>query len=829
MTNLEALITNIERCSEVEGCTKVTFPTLKKLSVNDVITIWGGVSKQVRQLLMMTKPRAVTVTGLGTFHIKKWLSFENGQVFTFRRPVFSPSKTLGQIRNLKHRCVRVPDDMKIVVLSYENMRLNVPYSKEIVQSCLEETLQYFYRILTNREDTDFTLKDFGTLAIRGQRVKMTFSEGFLHSLNKSTYVVEKLIAKKLVRLDKETALFPSHFGRAHLFPQFEIKAVPRLARERLAEEEILNAQASLLHTLKLAQRRLSPSTLATAEAKEEAEEETKAKESPGRLFPVCPDTEGRQHKETPRKRLKLPLLASEDHRHTGQEALSVLGVQVGGKLEASVASKEKEETREAKRVTFPKLLEQQDEGQRDKMWMGQQRQEEEDSLSSPEITCDTKDDLQKLEAWIQERKQLRSQLKSFGDVEKWLSHKPTFTKLEERVRKRITAARVDQRARSKSVETDRPDCSPPPRSQTRKKGSLPLICAPYPQALIALHNLLHQQKLTMVDIFRKAGMEQRKIMRADFIKVIKETKVPISDKELEDVVIFLTSSKRRNYISSEDLIECQKQWQEMRKGQPKETGEDTQPWVWRNACKAATSPPSAGDKAVGMKPCSPTEPKEKLILLEVPPVNTEPDRRHLDWDEMEEIGKRSRESRRLEKIKDSPIEWKEKCRLVRSGDAPVDEHCLPSTIEGDMGALVDHYRRNAVVNYLNCSKQCKERNICLTDKALQRGLLHPGDKIIKEGEDVRKIRQPGGYYSTGHADATSPLSMSRSKSASGKQAKEAENRRLEKNKNQKSSDNNFWPGHLLDKMRLYFPDKEPDRAHALFSYVHPTRPAYRGI
>lgn len=90
--------------------------------------------------------------------------------------------------------------MKIVVLSYENMRLNVPYSKEIVQSCLEETLQYFYRILTNREDTDFTLKDFGTLAIRGQRVKMTFSEGFLHSLNKSTYVVEKLIAVSLLFL-----------------------------------------------------------------------------------------------------------------------------------------------------------------------------------------------------------------------------------------------------------------------------------------------------------------------------------------------------------------------------------------------------------------------------------------------------------------------------------------------------------------------------------------------------------------------------------------------------------------------------------------------------
>ncbi|NXI70579.1 EFC12 protein, partial [Anseranas semipalmata] len=444
---------------------------------------------------------------------------------------------------------------------------------------------------------------------------------------------------------------------------------------------------------------------------------------------------------------------------------------------------------------------------------------EEDSLSSPEITCNTKDDLQKLEAWIQERKQFRSQLESFADVEKWLSHKPSFTILEERVKKRREAARVDRRAKSKSDVTDSLDCSPPPKSsQPRKKGSPPLICAPYPQALITLHNLLHKQKLTMVDIFKKAGMDQRKIMRADFIKIIKEKKVPISDKELEDVVIFLTSSKRGNYISMEDLIGCQKQWLEMRKEQPKEINTATR--------RAATSPPSAGDKATGMKPCSPPKPKAKLILLEVPPVNTEPEQRHLTCDEMEEIGKLSREQRRLKKIKDSPIEWKEKCRMVRSGDVPVDEHCLPSTVEGNMGALVDQYRRNTVVNYLNCSKVCKESNVHVTEPVLQKGLLHPGDKIIREGEDIRKIRQPGGYYTTGHADALPSLSMSRSRSASGNQAKEAENRALQKNKNQKSSDNKFWPGHLLDKMRLYFPEKEFDRAHALFSYVHPTRPAY---
>ncbi|NXK53668.1 EFC12 protein, partial [Chauna torquata] len=451
----------------------------------------------------------------------------------------------------------------------------------------------------------------------------------------------------------------------------------------------------------------------------------------------------------------------------------------------------------------------------------QKLQEEEDSLSSPEITCDTEDDLQKLEAWIQERKQFRSQLESFADVKKWLSHKPCLSSLEERVGKRIKACTADRSAKSKSAVTDSLDVSICCSSQPRKKGSVPLIYAPYPQALVTLHNLLRKKKLTMVDVFKKAGMEQRKITRADFIKVIKETKVPVSDKDLEDVVIFLTSSKRGNYITSEDLAECQKQWLEMRRGQPRETRTATY--------KTATSPPSAGDKAKGTKPCSPIKSEAKLIHLEVPPVSTEPERRHLSCEDMEENGKLWREKRRLKKNKDSPIEWKEKCRLVRSGDAAVDEHCLPSTVEGDMGALVDQYRRDAVVNYLNCSKLCKESNVRIPEPALQKGLLHPGDKIIKEGEDVRKIRQPGGYYTTGHADASSAVSTSRSRTASGNQAKEAENRRLQRKKNQKSSDNKFWPGHLLDKLYLYFPDKELDRAHALFSCVHPTRPAYYGI
>ncbi|NWQ89786.1 EFC12 protein, partial [Burhinus bistriatus] len=449
------------------------------------------------------------------------------------------------------------------------------------------------------------------------------------------------------------------------------------------------------------------------------------------------------------------------------------------------------------------------------------------------ITSNMEEGLQTAEAWIQLRRHFRSELESLGDIERWLTQKPFLTQQEKRYLQRIKARRADRRAAVESAMTDSLDLSSK-SSQPRKKGTVPLICAPYPQALVMLHNLLHEKKLRMVAVFKAAGMDGRKIKREDFIKVIKETKVPISDKDLEDAVIFLTSSKPGNFIRPEDLIDCQKQWLEMRKGQSQETK--------TAQFQKAPFPPSAGDTAKGMEPHAPTKPERKLIHLEVPPVNTEPEQRHLSYEDMEDIGKQLRERRRWKKNKDSPLERKEKCRMVRSGDGPVDEHCLPSTVETDFGALVDQYRRKAVVSYTQSSKLCKERNVHITNPTLQKALLHPGDRIIKEGEDTRKIRQPGGYYSIGRADARSPGSTSRSGSASGSQATEAENRffsfpfppaffhrHLQRNKMQKTSDNKFWPGHLLDKLCLYFPEKQHDRAHALFSCVRPTKPVYCGI
>lgn len=51
--------------------------------------------------------------------------------------------------------------------------------------------------------------------------------------------------------------------------------------------------------------------------------------------------------------------------------------------------------------------------------------------------------------------------------------------------------------------------------------TIPLINAPYPESLMMLHNLLHKQKLKLVELFNKVDRTKTmKFRRGDFIKII---------------------------------------------------------------------------------------------------------------------------------------------------------------------------------------------------------------------------------------------------------------------------------------------------------------------
>uniref|UniRef100_A0A674K1Y2 EF-hand calcium binding domain 12 n=1 Tax=Terrapene triunguis TaxID=2587831 RepID=A0A674K1Y2_9SAUR len=394
----------------------------------------------------------------------------------------------------------------------------------------------------------------------------------------------------------------------------------------------------------------------------------------------------------------------------------------------------------------------------------------------------------------EEPSELRSQLDSLVDVEKWLSQKLCTTEQEDRVLENLQNCRAMRKAERQLAAT------------RNLEVSVCLIPPPF--------ELLHCRT------WKKADKDKKQFMRSDFIKVIKG----VCRKQVKNIRLkFCPSSvgvtplkpTRRADLTT---MACPR-------------------FHTRKAVsKTVSRPASAAGKTKETQPLAPSEPGAKLTLLEVPPIHTEPDRRPLTYEEMEEIGKRCRDRKRWEKV--NPIQWLERCRLVRSGNKAIDEHCLPSTMESEMGEITDQHRRTCYMVYLQCLKLCKEYNIPLTEKVLEKALLYPGDKIIKEGAYVRKIKQPGGPYTTmdgSHHQRQLLLSRQGLRNALKRNAKNGFLiffRCLHakwSNLSYKSHDNNFWPGHLLDKLRIYLPQIEPNQEHALFSYVHPTPPVYPGV
>lgn len=67
------------------------------------------------------------------------------------------------------------------------------------------------------------------------------------------------------------------------------------------------------------------------------------------------------------------------------------------------------------------------------------------------------------------------------------------------------------------------------------------------------------------------------------------------------------------------------------------------------------------------------------------------------------------------------IQYEERCRLVRSGTKSFDDHCLPSTISGEMEELVNMTRRDNFLVYLQCWELCESYGLSLAEDILMRG------------------------------------------------------------------------------------------------------------
>ncbi|XP_066899500.1 EF-hand calcium-binding domain-containing protein 12 isoform X4 [Kogia breviceps] len=374
-------------------------------------------------------------------------------------------------------------------------------------------------------------------------------------------------------------------------------------------------------------------------------------------------------------------------------------------------------------------------------------------------------------AWLTQRLRVRQDLESFGNIERWLQNKSRLTPSEAKV----------------------------------------------------LHES-HKER-------------EARLMRQ--LATPRDTKVgvPLKIREVEDIVIYLSSLGKHNSITVDNLASTYKQWS---LAQQKST-----------LATAAANYRSANDSG---SPQSPSKKQQvnlapeplKMDLLPMPVVNTEMEAQPVTPEEMEDVGKRYREKKQQNKLPTPSIQYTEQCRLVHSGSKHFDEHCLPSTIHGEMEAVLNRSRTGTFLVYLQCWKLCKSYRLPLTEDILVRALMYPEDKIIFQEDQVLPIRQPGGYYSD--LKIISPtLALLRSQGVSRPVAQKPGKNMLKKIKKvsfkkfeeftrklkvkrpsgpQPTHPNFFWPGHLLDKLKLYLPTVTVDRSLALFSCVQHQSQAY---
>ncbi|XP_020836761.1 EF-hand calcium-binding domain-containing protein 12 [Phascolarctos cinereus] len=456
------------------------------------------------------------------------------------------------------------------------------------------------------------------------------------------------------------------------------------------------------------------------------------------------------------------------------------------------------------------------------------------NISLEEKQVEGRDEVQ---VWLAQRLKTKRDLDTFVNLEKWIHCKPRKTKSENRVLKKIYRDRGNDLAAQRAAEIASAEITKPVQHVQR---ATPSLIVPKPSCLSVLYEHLLSQKIKISEMFFKAEWEHQ-VSREEFLEGMKRVGVPLTEREFEDVVICLGSMNKQGVIYRENLVDSYRCWVAAKKNDSQEKKKYFNYWkrfrlgrqhVKPKAAKISTPPPST----------------PKLPLLEVPPVNTEPERMHLTYEDMEEVGKRYKEFRRQSKKKINPLVFMEKCRLVRTGNKAYDDHSLPSTLPDEFGEMINVFRRATFLVYLKCVKACEAYKIPLTEKTLMKALLYPGDKLILEKNNVLKLRQPGGYYDevkefipTKEKFHTIEESVAMKKSQRPiKKMSFGEFEVLTRKLTHKSQrrtyseiqgthPNFFWPGHLLDKLLLYLPNKKWERQLVLFSRVEKLPHAYPAI
>ncbi|XP_048643102.1 EF-hand calcium-binding domain-containing protein 12 isoform X2 [Marmota marmota marmota] len=374
--------------------------------------------------------------------------------------------------------------------------------------------------------------------------------------------------------------------------------------------------------------------------------------------------------------------------------------------------------------------------------------------------------------WLNRRLRLRKELESFGDVKRWLENKPSITPSEAKVL-HVIHRELDAQ-RDLALRTFQATMVKPVQASPK---SVPRLRLPKPPALSDMYSFLRSRKVKVLELFHKADRDcKQRISREEFIMTLKAAGVPLSGQEVEDIVVYLSSLGRHNSITMDNLANSYKQWSLSRQRSTLRTRRED---VDKEKSCLRSSVRKQKDSTIS-----------KMDLLTVPEVDVETEARPMTLEEMEEVDRRYYEKQQQYK----------------------------------------------------CCSLCESYGLPLTEDILMRALLYPGDKIIFHKGQVHPIRQPGGFYSDWKiTPKMAPFKRFKKSGAERKMFKtkkmcftdfEKFARRLKKKGPSgfpTTHPNSFWPGHLLDKLRLYLPTVAQESSLALFSHVRHKPQVYPAI
>ncbi|KAI4562075.1 hypothetical protein MJG53_021115 [Ovis ammon polii x Ovis aries] len=137
--------------------------------------------------------QGVQIPGLGTFtFMRQKLEVGNKKFFLIQRPVFVMAEKLLQMHGLKQNRVYTPGDIPIVPLNFVMISLEGPFSRDIVEGCVKETLLFLSRSISIKQNVEFTFKGIGVLMIKDSKVKMRFYKDFLCTMDGSGALAKAL-------------------------------------------------------------------------------------------------------------------------------------------------------------------------------------------------------------------------------------------------------------------------------------------------------------------------------------------------------------------------------------------------------------------------------------------------------------------------------------------------------------------------------------------------------------------------------------------------------------------------------------------------------------